>query len=58
MTRTGLFRYVVYARIDDYHRQGWMVVGDLGVPHNNYSVLMWRASDAGCAACREAGAVA
>lgn len=42
MIRTGLFRYVVYAKIDDYHRQGWMVVGDLGVPHNNYSVLMWK----------------
>lgn len=44
MTRTGLFKYVIYAQINAYHRQGWMVVGDLGPPHNNYSVLMWKCS--------------
>lgn len=42
MTRTGLFKYVVYDKIDEFHRAGWMVVGDLGPPHNNYSVLMWK----------------
>lgn len=42
MTRTGTFRYVRHADIDAYHRQGWMVVADLGFPHSLYSVLMWR----------------
>jgi hypothetical protein len=40
--RTGTFKYVIYARVEDYHRRGWMIVADLGLPHSNYSVLMWR----------------
>lgn len=42
MTRTGLFRYVPWHHVDEYHRLGWMVVADLGPVHGHWSVLMWR----------------
>jgi hypothetical protein len=41
MTRTGWFRYVTYSQIDAYHKAGWMIVADLGLPHSNYALLMW-----------------
>jgi len=40
--RTGLFLYVRYEDIGKKEREGWMVIGNLGLPHSNYSVLMWR----------------
>lgn len=40
--RTGIFRYVGYAVIEEYHQRGWMVVADVGPVHGHYSVLMWR----------------
>lgn len=42
MIRTGTFRYVPYAKVDDYHKRGWMIVADLDSHHAYYSVLMWR----------------
>ena len=39
--RTGLFKYVIHSKVEEYHRQGWMIVADLGQPHGYYSVLMW-----------------
>ena len=42
MIRTGLFRYVVHSKIDDYHKMGWMIVADLDCHHGIYSVLMWK----------------
>lgn len=41
MTRCGVFRYVRHADIPAYHREGWMVVDDLGPTHGVWSVLMW-----------------
>lgn len=41
MIRTGLFRYVRIKDVDTFCRYGWMVVADLGVPHNQWSLLMW-----------------
>jgi hypothetical protein len=41
MIRTGLFKYVRYDDIDAYHKQGWLIVANLGKPHSLYSVLMW-----------------
>lgn len=41
MIRTGLFRYVRHADIEARHRDGWMVVDDLGQTHGAWSVLMW-----------------
>ena len=41
MIRTGLFKYVIHSKVEEYHRQGWMIVADLGQPHGYYSVLMW-----------------
>jgi hypothetical protein len=38
MIRTGTFRYVRYPEIDDFHRKGWMVVGEAGP----WSAMMWR----------------
>jgi len=40
--RTGLFHYVPFAKIDDFHRRGWMIVTTLPDPHGFYAVLMWR----------------
>lgn len=45
MIRTGLFRYVAWHRIDEFHRLGWMVVTDLGLTHGQWSVLMWRCGE-------------
>ena len=39
--RTGLFKYVIHSKVEEYHQQGWMIVADLGQPHGYYSVLMW-----------------
>jgi len=39
--RLGWFKYVKYSDIEIFHRVGWMVVADLGLPHSEYSVLMW-----------------
>jgi hypothetical protein len=39
--RTGLFRYVAWDRVDEFHRRGWMVVSDLGLAHGQFSVLAW-----------------
>lgn len=39
--RTGLFRYVRLQDVDTFYRYGWMWVADLGIPHNQWSVLMW-----------------
>ncbi len=41
MTRTGLFRYVPWDSIDEFHRNGWMIVADLGPTHGTYCVLAW-----------------
>ena len=40
--RTGLFRYVLHSKVDQFLRCGWMVIADLGETHGVYSVLMWR----------------
>jgi hypothetical protein len=40
--RTGLFKYVRYKDIEWHHKRGWMIVANLGTPHNEFSVLMWR----------------
>ncbi len=42
MIRTGTFHFVRHANVDAFHRRGWMVVGDLGPIHGQWSVLMWR----------------
>ena len=34
------FRYVIYNRVFNYMRLGWMVAADLGPPHSEYSCLM------------------
>lgn len=39
--RTGLFRYVRHESVEAYHREGWMVVADLGPTHGRWSCLMW-----------------
>lgn len=39
MTNERTFRYVVHSRIADYLRLGWLIVADLGHPHNQWSVL-------------------
>jgi hypothetical protein len=39
--RSGLFRYVRHADVDEFHRRGWMIVADLGSVHGYWSVLMW-----------------
>lgn len=41
MIRTGLFRYVRLKDVDTFCSYGWMVVADLGIPHNAWSILMW-----------------
>jgi hypothetical protein len=40
--RTGLFRYLPYARLDAFLSRGWMPVADLGQTHGQWSVLGWR----------------
>lgn len=40
--RTGAFRYARFADIETFHRDGWMMVADLGPTHGLWSVLMWR----------------
>ena len=40
--RTGTFRYAKFADIERHHRNGWMMVADLGPTHGMWSVLMWR----------------
>lgn len=42
MIRVGNFRYVSWARLDEFHRLGWMAVADLGMTHGSWSVLCWR----------------
>jgi hypothetical protein len=39
--RNGLFRYVRHKDVDAYLRRGWLVVGDLGPTHGQWSVLCW-----------------
>jgi hypothetical protein len=39
---TGQFRYVRWSALEQHLRKGWMVVADLGPPHDTYSVLCWR----------------
>ena len=39
--REGLFRYVPWPKIGEYHARGWLVVRDLGDHHGRWSVLMW-----------------
>ncbi len=35
------FRFVIFERIDDYLRLGWVIsVADLHAPHGNYAMLM------------------
>lgn len=41
MIRTGLFKYVPAAKVDAFHRNGWMSVADLGLTHGQWSILMW-----------------
>ena len=41
MIREGLFRFVRWHDVARYHRRGWMVAGDLGPRHGQYSALMW-----------------
>jgi hypothetical protein len=38
VTRTGLFKYVTFDKLDEALRAGWMVVA----PASFHSVLMWR----------------
>jgi hypothetical protein len=47
MTRTGLFRYVTWERLDAYLAQGWLPVADLGPRHGQWAVLCWHC---GCCA--------
>jgi hypothetical protein len=42
MTHTGAFHYVRWDDIETFHKRGWMVIADLGHPHGQYAVLMWR----------------
>ena len=39
--RSGWFRYVPHTRVDEFHRDGWVIVADLGRTHGYWSVLMW-----------------
>lgn len=39
--RTGLFRYVTWAKLDAFLRRGWVPVADLGNPHGQFAVLCW-----------------
>ena len=40
------FRFVVYAEVALYKRQGWIVVAHLGPVHGAYAVLMlWTGKD-------------
>lgn len=39
--RTGAFRYARFSDIEQYHRDGWMMVAHLGPTHGLWSVLMW-----------------
>ena len=41
MIQTGLFRYVRWQDVEQYHRLGWMMVAHLGPTHGMWSVLMW-----------------
>jgi hypothetical protein len=41
MIRTGLFRYVRWHLVDSYAKRGWMIAGDLGDTHGQWSALMW-----------------
>jgi hypothetical protein len=49
MTRTGLFRYVRWEKVEEMHKAGWMIVFDFGDCHHSpYAVGMWHC---GCADC-------
>lgn len=37
----GMFRYVRLDDVADRMNDGWRYVADLGMPHGQYSVLMW-----------------
>lgn len=39
--RTGKYKYVRYKDYDTYIRAGWLPIADLGLPHGEYSLLMW-----------------
>lgn len=43
--RTGTFRFVRYADVEDFHCRGWMLCRYLGPTHGFWSVLMWRCGD-------------
>ena len=39
--RTGLFRYVRWARLNEFLRRGWLPVAHLGPTHGQWSVFCW-----------------
>jgi len=41
MIREGLYRYVRHTQVNEYHKNGWMIVATLGPTHGAWSVLMW-----------------
>jgi len=41
MILTGIFRYIRTSEVADRLDQGWRYAADLGVPHGQWSVLMW-----------------
>ena len=53
MTRTGLFRYVTWERLDAYLARGWLPVADLGPRHGQWAVLCWHCD---CGAVSTGGA--
>lgn len=40
MTLSGIYRYARHEDVPAWQDKGWVVVGDLGLPHSLWSVLM------------------
>lgn len=49
---SGIFRYARLHEVADRLDQGWRYAADLGLPHGNWSVLMWWC----CGDCVDGGA--
>lgn len=49
MILTGVFQYVRKGDVAERLDEGWKHAADLGVPHGQYSVLMWWC----CGDCKE-----
>ena len=39
-TKVRWFKYVRYSDIEQYQKHGWVISGELGLPHNQYAILM------------------